>query len=204
MFSGIIEERGRVAAVERRQTEATVVIAARLAARLRPGDSVAVNGVCLTAVAADSETFRADVSPTTLQITTLGTLAAGAPVNLEPALRLHDVVGGHLVSGHVDAVGTVRNVVPEGDSRHIDIGFPADARALLTERGSVAVDGISLTVVGVEADGFRVTIIPHTLTATTAATWAPGRSVNLEFDMLAKYVRQLMAPWQAAAPGARP
>jgi riboflavin synthase len=195
MFSGIIEDLGTVEALRARGTGAVLTVASRLADSLQVGDSIAVNGACLTAVTVDGGRFTADLSPTTIAVTALGTLKAGDRVNLEAALRMGDRLSGHLVSGHVDAVGKVLDVTADGDSRHVDIGFPPEARPLLTDKGSITVDGISLTVVMVGADRVRVTLIPHTQSVTTAQFWAPGRAVQLEFDMVAKYVRESLMPW---------
>ena len=188
MFSGIVAEMGRV-------TANRIATAGRLdVARSRPGSvpaigaSIAVNGCCLTVVEADAASFAADVMPQTARLTTLGQLEAGSGVNLEPALRFGDEVGGHMVSGHIDAVGTVTATVSEGNARRVTIAAPADVMVYVVERGSIAVDGISLTVAARSGDTFSVSLIPHTLEVTTAGGWASGSRVNLEADLLARYV----------------
>lgn len=195
MFSGIIQELGQIR--ESRGGQLAVSCAA-LADRLAVGDSVAVSGACLTVSEVVSRGFVADVMPETLHRTTLGGLRAGDPVNLEQALALGDVVGGHLVTGHVDATGTVTATRDDGSARWITVEAPAQALALLAEKGSVAIDGISLTVVDVSEAGFDVSLIPHTLRVTTAGRWQPGTRVNLEVDIIARYVQRILST--AASP----
>jgi len=189
VFSGIIQELGQIR--ESRDGQLAVGCGA-LAGRLAVGDSVAVSGACLTVSEILSRGFVADVMPETLHRTTLGALRAGDAVNLERALALGDVVGGHLVTGHVDATGTVTAIRDDGSARWITVETPLHALALLAEKGSVAIDGISLTVVDVFEAGFDVSLIPHTLRVTTAGQWQPGTRVNLEVDIIARYVQRLL------------
>jgi riboflavin synthase len=193
MFSGIVEEVGRVArnAVEdqgRLHVEATQVLR-----DVRVGDSIAVNGCCLTVVGAGDGGFVADVMPETARRTNLGALRAGDAVNLEASLRLGDRIGGHMVSGHVDAVGSVAAQSDDGNATVVRIAAPPELLRYVVEKGSVAVDGISLTVVCVDEASFTVSLIPHTLAATVAGLWRPGARVNLEADILAKYVEKGLA-----------
>ena len=186
MFSGIITERGRISAME----EGRLTVACGL--RPAVGASVAVNGCCLTAANSDAQGFSADVMPETLRCTNLGSLAVGAHVNVEASLRLGDELGGHLVSGHVDSVGTVAALRDEGNAVMVRIDAPPPLTELLAAKGSVAVDGISLTVVDVADGWFTVSLIPHTREITTAGNWVKGSQVNLEADMLARYVHRAL------------
>jgi riboflavin synthase len=161
--------------------------------RVAIGDSIAVNGVCLTAVEVGNGRFAVDVSPETLARTTLGTLALGDPVNLEPALRVGDPLGGHLVSGHVDAVGRVRAIHDEGRGQRWWFDAPSEVLRYLAWKGSIAVDGVSLTIADLDATGFAVALIPHTIAATTFHRRRPGDPVNLEVDTIARYVERLLA-----------
>jgi riboflavin synthase len=163
-----------------------------LAGELRAGDSVAVNGVCLTAVAPDGESFAADVMNETLRRSSLGGASAGAQVNLELPLRASDRLGGHVVQGHVDGLGTVADVQDDGFARRVRIEAPADVLRYVVEKGSIAVDGVSLTVAALDSDSFTVSLIPETLQRTNLGRVAPGASVNLEVDVLAKYVEKLI------------
>jgi riboflavin synthase len=194
MFSGIVEELGEVAenAIE---TRGRLRVAARQVVRdVTAGDSIAVNGCCLTVIAADAHGFTADVMPETARRTNLGILEPGDPVNLEAALAYGDRVGGHMVTGHVDAVGTVCESREEANARWIAIAAPPLVIRRLVGRGCVAVDGVSLTVVDVLDDRFTVSLIPHTVAVTTARRWQPDRLVNLEVDLIARYVeRSLVA-----------
>jgi len=195
MFTGIVRERGRVAAVDhgdggvRLRVEAT-----RTAAGVSVGDSVAVGGVCLTVVEIAGGELSFDAVPETLSRTALGRLAVGDEVNVEPAVRAGEPLGGHVMQGHVDGVGRVRSVEPEGDGRRIWVDAPADVLRYCVEKGSVAVDGTSLTVAALDGAGFAVALIPHTLAETTLGALAPGDEVNLEADVLAKYVERLLPP----------
>ena len=155
------------------------------------GDSVAIAGVCLTVVDGDRRTLAFDAVPETLERTTLGRLAAGSAVNLEPALRAGEPLGGHYVQGHVDGTGRVRSVEPEGDGRRVWIDAPPEVLRYCVEKGSVTVDGVSLTIAALDDAGFAVALVPHTLAVTTLGSLAAGDEVNLEADVLAKYVERL-------------
>jgi riboflavin synthase len=192
MFTGIVEALGRVAEVARSdggKWHLAVEPPGEAGWRLRLGESVAVNGVCLTVVGAAGGRLQFDVAEETRRVTTLGDLGTGDPVNLERPLKLDDRLGGHLVLGHVDAVGRVRDVRPEGDGRWMTVEVPPALRPFLVAKGSVAVDGVSLTVAGVAAAAFSVALIPHTLAVTTLGGRGPGSRVNLETDVIGKYVR---------------
>jgi riboflavin synthase len=192
MFTGLVETTGTVRAVEPDGDGARIEVATALGAELHEGDSVAVNGVCLTAVAASAGGFRADVMAETLRRSSLGPLAAGDPVNLELPLRAGAPLGGHVVQGHVDGTGTVEDVREEGFARVVRIACEADLLRYVVEKGSIAVDGVSLTVASVDESGFAVSLIPETLERTTLGEATPGRVVNLEVDVLAKYVEKLV------------
>jgi len=193
MFSGIVEELGTI----RERTDTRLVVEAHaVLTGARVGDSIAVSGCCLTIASLQPGAFTADVMPETLRRTTLGALAAGDAVNLEASLRFNDRVGGHLVTGHVDATGSVDSVAEEGNARRVTITAPATLLELVAPQGSIAVDGISLTVVDVQPGAFTVSLIPHTTMITTAGRWTIGSRVNLEVDLIARYIRRAM---QAAA-----
>jgi riboflavin synthase len=191
MFTGLVESTGTVRVVESDGAGARIEVATPLGAELSEGDSVSVNGVCLTAVATDAGGFRADVMVETLRRSSLGPLAAGDPVNLELPLRAGARLGGHVVQGHVDGTGTVEDVHEEGLARVVRIACEPDLLRYVVEKGSIAVDGVSLTVASVDERGFSVSLIPETLARTTFGEAAPGRVVNLEVDVLAKYVEKL-------------
>jgi len=202
MFTGLVEEGGTVRAVEPGEAGARLVIGARrVLDGLREGDSVAVNGACLTAVAITGEAFAVDAVAETLRRTALGGLAPGDRVNLERALRAGGRLDGHIVQGHVDGTGTVRRVTPEGEGAVLEVAAPARLLRYVVEKGSIAVDGVSLTVASRLEDGFTVALIPHTMAATTLGPQARGRRVNLEVDVLAKYVEALVAPYARSEPG---
>jgi riboflavin synthase len=187
MFTGLVQVVGRVESLTRRGPGFRLTVAAVLPP-LALGESVAVNGACLTVAVVTSGGFEADVSLETASRTNLGALRAGAKVNLEQALRLGDRVGGHLVSGHVDAVVGVRAVTAAGEAQRVAVDLPPDLRPYLAPKGSVTLDGVSLTINDVHQDSLEVMVIPHTLAATTLAQVSPGRSLNLEVDLLARYV----------------
>ena len=192
MFTGIIEEMGVVKEVTKtRQGSSVSILAKTVLEGLRVGDSVTVNGVCLTVVGFDPAEMKADISPETAKVTTLGSLKAGDPVNLERAMRLGDRLGGHLVTGHVDAIGTIRARVQEGDALKLTIEAPRELLRYCVPKGSVTVDGISLTLNEVTDRGFRVTIIPHTAKVTTLGIKQAGDAVNLEADLIGKFVERL-------------
>ena len=182
MFTGIVEELGRL---EARHGARFTFAARAVTADAVVGGSIAVNGCCLTVVALGDGTWEADVVDETLARTNLGDLAPGDPVNLERPLRLSDRLSGHLVQGHVDAVGEVASAAP-------DLAVRATSTRYLVEKGSVSVDGVSLTVVGVDDAGFTVAVVPHTVATTTLGRRRPGDRVNLEFDLVAKYVERLV------------
>lgn len=199
MFTGIIECAGTVAAVEDRGGLVHLEVeAAPIAAGVGIGDSVAVNGVCLTAVEVAGNRVAFDVVPETLARSSLGGLQPGALVNLERPLRYGGRLDGHLVQGHVDATGTVVSVVPEGESRRVRIAVPAGLERYLVEKGSIAVDGISLTVAGLGPGWFEVAVIPHTWEVTNLSRRNPGDQVNLEVDILAKHVERLLEAYRGA------
>jgi riboflavin synthase len=192
MFTGLVEERGRVVEAMPHDGGARLRIEAGCAAELAEGDSVLVNGVCLTATEPGRREFGADLSEETLARTSLGGLGADDYVNLELALRPADRLGGHIVQGHVDGVGAVAEVREAGLSREVRFEAPADLLRYVVEKGSVAVDGVSLTVTRVDDGGFEVALIPETLERTTLTDVVPGRRVNLEVDVIAKYVEKLV------------
>ncbi len=202
MFSGLVEEMGRVRRVEHDGDRARLAIEAALTAEGSGiGASVAINGVCLTVIEADDRTLAFDVAPETLRVTALGTLRPGDPVNLERPLRLGDRVGGHLVTGHIDGVGTLQAVTPAGEGRELTITLPSPAlEPYLVTKGSVAVDGVSLTVASLIPAGFRVAIIPHTAQITTLGLKGPGAKVNLEMDLIGKYLHRLVEAYGLPGP----
>ena len=192
MFTGIVQELGHVAGVDRDGEGLRLRIDAGLADELAPGDSVAVSGVCLTAVDPADGAFTADLSPETVARSSLGSLAAGDPVNLELPLRPADRMGGHIVQGHVDGVGTMEAVSGGENIRDVRFSAPAGLLRYVVEKGSVTVDGVSLTVTDVDDVGFSVSLIPETLARTTLGAGRPGRPVNLEVDVIAKHVEKLL------------
>lgn len=192
MFTGLVQDLGTLEAVERNGDGAQLRISAAIADQLRPGDSVAVNGVCLTATSADERGFAADAMNETLARSTLGTLEQGARVNLELPLRATDRLGGHVVQGHVDAVGEVSAVEDEGIARRVTVDAPPALLRYVVEKGSIALDGVSLTIAELSDRSFTVSLIPETLERTNLGDAAPGRKLNLEVDVLAKYVERLL------------
>lgn len=194
MFTGIIEELGVVQGLERGLNSAVLTILARRVIKgMNAGDSVTVNGVCLTVVRLTEQGFAVDVSPETLRVTTLGGLASGDGVNLERAMRLGDRLGGHLVSGHVEAVGRVVSRAPDGNAVNLTIEAPREILRYCVGKGSITVDGVSLTITSLSEKTFGVTIIPHTAQATNLGLKPPGALVNLEPDLIAKYVERLLS-----------
>ena len=193
MFTGLIESLGTVYRLDPDGAGRHLVVAEPgLAPQLVIGESVAVNGACLTVVERDAQTFRFQVGPETLERTNLGALAVGDVVNLERSLRLGDRLGGHLVQGHVDGLGTIASRQRQGDWEVVSFRCAPELAAQMVSKGSVAVDGISLTLVDVTPSGFSVMLIPHTLAVTTLGRKGPGATVNLETDLLAKYVWKFM------------
>ena len=195
MFTGIVQDVGQVAAREMRGVDARLVIATKNLdlSDTVIGDSISVQGVCLTVTALEGASFSADVSHETLSLTTLGELTVGSAVNLEPALRAGDRLGGHLVSGHVDGVAQVSATGQDGDSLRVQVTVPAELARYIARKGSVTVDGVSLTVNEVEGATFGVNLIPHTQAVTTLGRLAPGVRVNLEVDQMARYAERLLA-----------
>ncbi|MFM8585774.1 MAG: riboflavin synthase [Gammaproteobacteria bacterium] len=196
MFTGIVQDVGRIVTLERRGGDVRLRIAVdRLPlATTRAGDSIAVSGVCLTALEIDAQGFSADVSNETLSLTTLGALEVGRRVNLEPALKAGDALGGHLVSGHVDGLGEVLEVREDARSVRMRFGCPPALAKYFARKGSVAIDGVSLTINDVGPTEFSVNLIPHTQDVTTLGEFTPGRRVNLEVDQVARYVERLLDP----------
>lgn len=195
MFTGIIEEKGQIESIRKGQDSASLHICCqKVLAETKTGDSIAVNGACLTVTSLTPAGFSADVMLETLDRTALGALGPGSGVNLERALAFGGRLGGHLVSGHVDGVGRVLRCRKEGIARVISIAAGSDLLAELVMKGSVAVDGISLTIMELERDFFSVSIIPHTMSETTLGRAGTGTLVNLETDLLGKYVRRFLQP----------
>jgi riboflavin synthase len=193
MFTGLVETTARVVRVEPDGDGARLEVETPLGAQLAAGDSVAVNGVCLTAVDPRAGGFRADVMAETLRRSSLGPLAPGDAVNLELPLRAGDRLGGHVVQGHVDGTGTIAELRDEGFARLVRIECDPALLRYVVEKGSIAVDGVSLTVAELDERSFTVSLIPETLERTTLGLASPGRVVNLEVDVLAKYVEKLVA-----------
>ncbi len=192
MFTGIVQELGRVEAVERLPGGVRLRVAAKLAAELRLGDSVAVDGACLTASASEAGAFEADVMNQTLSITTLGALAQGSPVNLEAALRAGEPLGGHIVQGHVDGVGEVASVVEDGIARRLQVELPSGLERYTVEHGSITLAGVSLTVAALNGEQVEVSLIPETLERTVLGVAAEGTRLNIEIDVVARYVERLL------------
>ncbi len=194
MFTGIVEELGSVATITDLGDSARLVITGPVVTSdARPGDSIAVNGVCLTVVDLDEATFSADVMAETLHRSSLGALAAGSPVNLERAARVDARLGGHIVQGHVDGTAVVTSVEPADQWTVVGFSLDPSLARYIVEKGSITVDGVSLTVVSVSDDAFTVSLIPTTLAHTTLGTRQVGDRVNIEVDVLAKYVERLLA-----------
>jgi riboflavin synthase len=192
MFTGLIEDVGAVAEIRAAGTGFRVKVATRLAGELTPGDSLAVNGVCLTVVTRADDGIYADVSPETARVTSLSMMKPGQKVNLERPLRADGRVGGHFVQGHVDATGTIEEIREEADAFWVTVLYPPAMASLVVRKGSIAVDGISLTVAGVDQRRFDIQIIPFTWTHTNLQHATAGVTVNLEFDILGKYVARAM------------
>jgi len=199
MFTGLVEHRGTVRELERGEGGVRLTVESALAAELSQGDSIAVNGVCLTAVQTEPGAFRADVMPETLRRSSLGPLAVGDRVNVELPMRAGDRLGGHIVQGHVDGLATVGSISDEGFARVISLDAPSGLLRYLVEKGSVAIDGVSLTVAAVHDESFSVSLIPETLERTTLGGLGPGREVNIEVDVLAKYIEKLAVPAMGGA-----
>ena len=194
VFTGLVADLGTVTGVDATPDGVRLAVSTSLAPEIGEGDSVAVNGVCLTATAIADGEFAADVMHETLRRSSLAEVRAGTTVNLELPLRATDRLGGHVVQGHVDGVGAIRSAEEDGFARIVEIEAPPDLLRYVVEKGSIAVDGISLTVASVTDDAFTVSLIPETLERTNLGAAAPGQPVNLEVDVLAKYVERLVAP----------
>lgn len=199
MFTGIVQAVGRIERSESRGGDTRLVIAggALDLSRTRIGDSISVQGCCLTVTQLEGNAFAADLSRETLALTTLGHLTVGAAVNLEPALRAGDILGGHLVSGHIDGIARIRAVHADARSQRLTVELPAALLRYLAPKGSVAIDGVSLTVNSLEAGAFGVNIIPHTQAVTTLGQLKTGDQVNIEVDQIARYLERLLPPHQS-------
>mgnify|MGYP001463089793 FL=1 len=200
MFNGLIEARGTVSELTPIPDGFRVMVTTPLAADLALGESIAVNGVCLTVVETDSERFAAEISPETLRVTTLGIVQVGHSVNLERSMRADARIGGHFVQGHVDAVGQVNAIDHESDFHRVTVTFPPELAPYLVNKGSVAVDGISLTVAALEKGKFVVQIVPFTWEHTNLSNKTVGETVNLECDIIGKYVVRAMAIGEFVSP----
>ncbi len=190
MFTGIVKQLGRVEAVESSTDGARLRISAELATELGEGDSVAVNGACLTATTATGDAFEADVMHQTLELTTLGDLEPGSHVNLELPLRASDRLGGHVVQGHVDGTGTVEGISDDGFAKRLRVELPDELLPYVVEHGSIAIEGVSLTIAALADEAVEVSLIPETLERTTLGAAEPGDRLNIECDVLARYVRR--------------
>jgi riboflavin synthase len=198
MFTGLIEDTGRVASLQRRGEAGFLAVETALpTAEIAIGDSVAVNGACLTVTAISLHTLTFDVSPESLSRTTIGKLRSGSAVNLERALRLGDRLGGHIVSGHIDCAGQLIRAENRAGNHQLQFTLPPEHARYLVEKGSVTIDGISLTINAVSQDGFSVNIIPHTYSSTTLGQLKVGDRVNIETDIIGKYVERLTSPWKS-------
>ncbi|MGH3049673.1 MAG: riboflavin synthase [Gaiellaceae bacterium] len=192
MFTGLVADLGEITGVERSADGVRLQVSSRLAGELSEGDSVAVDGVCLTATAIAVGSFSADVMNETLRLSSLAEAGPGTPVNLELAMRPQDRLGGHMVQGHVDGVGRVTAVTADGFSRRVTVAPPRELLRYMVHKGSITVDGVSLTVAALDDRSFTVSLIPETLQRTNLGRAEPGTTVNLEVDVLAKYVERLM------------
>lgn len=205
MFTGIVEEMGAVISLEKSLAGTRMtLLASTVMSDLKIGDSVSVNGICLTVISKSESNFAVEVSPETLSVTTLGLLAAGTPVNLERAMKLNERIGGHLVAGHVDGVGTIRSRHQEGNAIVFTIEAPQDILKYCIVKGSITVDGISLTINDISNHGFSIAIIPHTAKVTTLGLKQVNDPVNLESDLIGKYVERLLQERGQVAPKPTP
>jgi riboflavin synthase len=193
MFTGLVEDLGLVAGVEHSADGVVLTVATKLADEIKLGDSIATNGVCLTAVSVGDGRFSTEVMNETLALSSLAEILTGSPVNLELAMRPTDRLGGHIVQGHVDGVGTVSDVVDDGFARRVTVQAPGSVLKYVVHKGSITVDGVSLTVAEITDQSFTVSLIPETLERTTLGVAGPGTTVNLEVDIVAKYVEKLAA-----------
>lgn len=195
MFTGLIQDVGTIDLVESGPDGGRLRIATSLAGEIEPGDSVAVNGVCLTATSVDANGFEAEAMNQTLEVTALGGLEDGNRVNLEPAIKASDRLGGHIVQGHVDGVGKVQSVEDDGFAKRVRVTLDADLLRYAIEKGSIALDGVSLTIADLGESWVSVSLIPETLERTNFGEAHPGRKINVECDVIAKHVERLMAPF---------
>lgn len=194
MFTGLIEDVGTVESVDSGGAGARIRIATALGAQVEPGDSIAVNGACLTAAIVDDGGFEAEAMNQTLEVTALGGLAPGVRVNLELAMKASDRLGGHIVQGHVDGIGEVVSIEGDGFARRLRVALPPDLLRYVIDKGSIALDGVSLTVAELGEDWLEVSLIPETLERTTLGEAEPGRKLNVECDVIAKYVERIVGP----------
>ncbi len=195
MFTGLIQDIGTVESLDRSAAGARLRIATSLAAEIEPGDSVAVNGACLTATTLDGNGFETEAMNQTLEVTSLGGLEVGARVNLELAMKASDRLGGHIVQGHVDGVGEVASIEEDGFAKRLRVALAPELLRYAIEKGSVTLDGVSLTIADLGESWLSVSLIPETLERTTLGDAAPGRKLNVECDVIAKHVERLMAPF---------
>jgi riboflavin synthase len=194
MFTGLIQDIGKVESVESGAEGARLRIATSLGAEIAPGDSVAVEGICLTATSADTDGFEAEAMNQTLDVTSLGDLNASDQVNLELAMKASDRLGGHIVQGHVDGVGEVASIAEDGFARRLRVSLAPELARYVVEKGSIALSGVSLTVAALGDDWVEVSLIPETLERTSLGELAPGGKLNVECDIVAKYVERIMGP----------
>lgn len=195
MFTGLIEDVGRVETVDAGADGARLRVATSLGVQIEPGDSVAVNGVCLTATTVDAAGFETEAMNQTLVVTALGVLGDGTRVNLELAMKASDRLGGHIVQGHVDGVGEVVSVEDDGFAKRLRVALPANLMRYAIDKGSIALDGVSLTIADLGDEWVEVSLIPETLERTSLGEAGPGRKINVECDVIAKHVERLMAPF---------
>ncbi len=195
MFTGLIEDLGTVESLDRTDDGAKLRITSRLAAELSLGDSIAVNGCCLTATAVDGEAFETEAMNQTLEVTALDAVEEGAKVNLELAMKVGDRLGGHIVQGHVDGVGTVASTEDDGFARRVRVALPPELLGFVVDKGSITLSGVSLTVADLGDSWAEVSLIPETLERTNLGDLAPGDRLNVECDVVAKYVERLMSPF---------
>jgi riboflavin synthase len=195
MFTGLIQDVGTVESLDTGAEGARLRIATSLAVEIEPGDSVAVNGACLTATTVDGDGFETEAMNQTLEVTLLGGLEAGGRVNLELAMKASDRLGGHIVQGHVDGIGEVASIETDGFAKRLRIALGRDLLRYAIDKGSIALDGVSLTIAELGEDWLEVSLIPETLERTTLGEASPGRKLNVECDVIAKHVERLMAPF---------
>jgi riboflavin synthase len=195
VFTGLIQDIGRVEAVERGGEGSQMRIATKLTSEIALGDSVAVDGVCLTATASDSDGFETEAMNQTLEVTALGGIEAGAAVNLELAMRASDRLGGHIVQGHADGVGTVVSLEADGFARRLRVALPSELLRYAVDKGSITLGGVSLTIAELGPEWVEVSLIPETLERTNLGDLTPGGKLNVECDIVAKYVERLLAPF---------